>query len=436
MARIVTALHGDEIIGIESIFTVRDDGKQIYDEEKYDYVRTLSQNGEDWTKEQHFRHLYEDQDRKCFGITEGPVSIDSRKIIKCWLSDKLRSDDIKSRVSICSIRDTKRKFEFSFLSESRNIALCYWYTGANIQKEKLEILDENKKELRIIHILDESNSGCPNGQYQDHLMKIQTKQGYCLFLSVEGSDYKKATLKAAIYRENEEKLWEETVFAKGKLSQFHLYKGDVWFNFETLPNRALAANIDFSSEIEERIAEKKAEEAQKEKERLQRIADYEKRKAELEAEQAQREAEKLQMIADEERRKAELAAEAEAKKIAKEQEKEDFKEHLSESLEKSDVALTDPDGVTWLKCRKCGMIGNPVDFISEYNGSKLRNPGICKKCHKNEDEEREKLKLERMNKAHTCEKCGRKLVIRRRKADGREFYACPNYDCHYTKSIF
>lgn len=464
MAKIVTALGPDnKVIGIEYIFTIREDGKQIYDPVKYDEIRKLSEKGllrceecgerllmiapRNWTKEQHFRHYYEDQDRKCLGITEGKPSIDSRKVLKCWLSDKLRTEDIEVRVPINSISDSNRKFEFSFLSEDKKVALCYWYTGSNINSEKLQVLDENKKDLKIIHVLDENNSGCPEGQFPIYLDKIQKVQGFVLFLSVENADYTKATLRACIYRTNIDGLWEEITFAKGNISRFYVNKDGVSFNFELLSNRALAAGFDFASDMEEEKAEREAEEAKRKAELEAQKAYWEKRRAELEAEAEARR--QMEAALEEERQRQREEArqkyleQQEAKKRAKIKEAEErekaqaeFMEHLEEKLSSSEVALTDFKGMTWIQCRVCGKVGNPVDFATEYNGEKRKNPGICKKCQGEEDEKREKLKQERIDKANTCEKCGRKLVIRRRKADGREFYACPNYDCHYTKSIF
>lgn len=89
-------------------------------------------------------------------------------------------------------------------------------------------------------------------------------------------------------------------------------------------------------------------------------------------------------------------------------------------------------------CSECGKIGNPVDFVTDYKGEKRRNPGLCKECEKKKDDEREKIKLDRMQKANTCPYHNLKLEVRRRRDNGVEYLACPNYpyNCKFTKSIF
>lgn len=178
--------------------------------------------------------------------------------------------------------------------------------------------------------------------------------------------------------------------------------------------------------------------------------DYEKQLLEeAEREKREREEEALRAKhAEEARKKAEEEATLKAQ-IAKEKAKAErerafdiFNDHLSEKLDESDVALIDPDGAAWLKCRECGLIGNPVDFISEYNGSKLRNPGICKKCLKNKDEERERIRQERMNKPKICPKCGSRLVLKtakKGKKAGLQFWGCTGFrtlGCTYSMDYY
>ena len=53
-------------------------------------------------------------------------------------------------------------------------------------------------------------------------MKIQTRQGYCLYLSIDDIDYFKAKLKVSFFEQDIDGLWQEITFASGLLSQFDI----------------------------------------------------------------------------------------------------------------------------------------------------------------------------------------------------------------------
>ena len=65
-------------------------------------------------REQHFREKLGTGTYECNMPTEGKTSGDSKIVLKCWLDDKLESNDIESRVPIDTVEDTKRKPEFTF----------------------------------------------------------------------------------------------------------------------------------------------------------------------------------------------------------------------------------------------------------------------------------------------------------------------------------
>lgn len=89
--------------------------------------------------------------------TEGKTSVDSKIVLKCWLDDKLESNDIESRVPIDTVEDTKREPEFTFLSMENKFAIRYWRTRANVLDDKLDVLAGNLSGIKVVYIVDESN---------------------------------------------------------------------------------------------------------------------------------------------------------------------------------------------------------------------------------------------------------------------------------------
>ena len=115
-------------IGIESIFTVID-GKQINIPDKLSALRTRSRKGELFCpcgcganlilvagdrnlRAQHFRLKDSARQHECTAETERPHSIYSKIVLKCWLDEKLNVPDVETRVPICLVGDTARKYEF------------------------------------------------------------------------------------------------------------------------------------------------------------------------------------------------------------------------------------------------------------------------------------------------------------------------------------
>ena len=202
MAQRTVALCDGKYIGIESIYTVVN-GRQINIPDKLKELRAKSQNnelfcpcgcganlilvaGDKNLREQHFRIKDADAFQDCHMVTEGKTSVDSKIVLKCWLDDNLHAEDLESRVPISAVSDSSRKYEFSFISRSAGIALNYSHDRVNLSDEKLSILEDNSREIRIIHVVDFLNGGS-DGQYPEGLMKIQNRQGYCLLLGIEES---------------------------------------------------------------------------------------------------------------------------------------------------------------------------------------------------------------------------------------------------------
>lgn len=191
MAQRTVALCDGKYIGIESIFTVIN-GRQINIPEKVEALREKSRRnqltcpcgcgallilvaGDRNLREQHFRLKEGECEKECHFVTEGKCSVDSKVVLKCWLDDKMKDSNIETRVPICAVDGTERKYEFTFLAKNTHIAVSYTHERVNLSDEKIDILESNSKDIKIIYIVDKMNGGS-SGQYPESLMKIQNRQ--------------------------------------------------------------------------------------------------------------------------------------------------------------------------------------------------------------------------------------------------------------------
>jgi len=354
------ALYNGRIIGIESIFTYID-GKQINIPEKLEWLREKSDNRElicpcgcgaklvlvaGSIRDQHFR-LLPGQNIKCEAVTEGEGSVNSKIVLKCWLDDKLQANDVESHVPIALVEDTDRKYEYSLLSRDKKIAINYSYKKANIDDEKLDILESNTQGIRVLHVVDAANS-ITSGQYPERLMKIQERQGFCLFLLPVARDYEKARLKVVLYEKNLRGLWEEVTIAEDRLQAYSFdAQGDLLLSgkriIDLCNDRALA----------KAEREKAFKESLEERERQGR-----KRAADAAMEKAQ----------------------ADAKK---QKEREELSKNLDKILDEAMDAVMGPDGFYVAKCAFCGKIAREDDFpVRGIPGHYAI--GACKDCYEQE----------------------------------------------------
>lgn len=176
--------------------------------------------GERNLREQHFR-IKEGFDGICQMPVEGINSIDSKIALKCWLEDKLHTDDIESRVPIRTVSESERKYEFTFMSAKKKVALSFCNEYRNLSDDKFTILEQHSNGNSIIYVASGDKSET-NGQYPEGLMKIQKRQGYCLLLNVDGADYSKAELTVVYYEKNADGVWEKVNIARDKLSKFDI----------------------------------------------------------------------------------------------------------------------------------------------------------------------------------------------------------------------
>ena len=386
-------------IGIESIFTVID-GKQINIPDKLSALRTRSRKGELFCpcgcganlilvagdrnlRAQHFRLKDSARQHECTAETERPHSIYSKIVLKCWLDEKLNVSDVETRVPICLVGDTARKYEFSFVSRTSKLAVSYSCNRANLSDEKMEILRANSSGIRLIYIVDALNS-CGNGQYPEALMKVQERQGYCLLLDVEEMEYSTAKLSAVFYAQDCTGLWREIEFAAGALREFSISE----YGRLLYQNAPLAALCEWKkSEVEREVQQEKIRREQQMKELLERPEREQKqrpkrtqtlpvRRPQNTKSERQRAMEKLVHEKEEAGRRAQ-----------KKQREEAFRQTLAEQLNQQETQVIDPDGNRWVKCRYCGRVDKTTAF-SSYGGRGSVNLGTCKICDRKPVSER------------------------------------------------
>lgn len=386
-------------IGIESIFTVIG-GKQINIPDKLSALRARSRKGELFCpcgcganlilvagdrnlRAQHFRLKDSARQHECTAETERPHSIYSKIVLKCWLDEKLNVSDVETRVPICLVGDTARKYEFSFVSRTSKLAVSYSCNRANLSDEKMEILRANSSGIRLIYIVDALNS-CGNGQYPEALMKVQERQGYCLLLDVEEMEYSTAKLSAVFYAQDCTGLWREIEFAAGALREFSISE----YGRLLYQNAPLAALCEWKkSEFEREVQQEKIRREQQMKELLERPEREQKqrpkrtqtlpvRRPQNTKSERQRAMEKLVHEKEEAGRRAQ-----------KKQREEAFRQTLAEQLNQQETQVIDPDGNRWVKCRYCGRVDKTTAF-SSYGGRGSVNLGTCKICDRKPVSER------------------------------------------------
>lgn len=449
MAQRTVALCDGKYIGIETVYTVID-GKQINIPEKIKELRVKSRNnelfcpcgcgsnlvlvaGDKNLREQHFR--IKDENGRCQVIAEGQTSINSKIVLKCWLDDNLHAEDLETRAPICAVSDSNRKYEFSFISRSRRIAVNYCYYRANLSNEKLSVLDENSKGIKIIHIVDSMNGGS-DGQYPESLMKIQERQGYCLLLSARDMGYNTARLKAVFYAQDENDLWQEVIFSDGRLSEYQIdAQNNVLFRETALEALFEDAKQKYVTKIREerlRLDEARQRHAEYLK---QREAEEKKLLEELQRQRAkQAEERRLRVAQLEEQRRIE-AQKRQEERIRQE---EEFKQSLEARLSQQETPVKDTEGNRWIKCRSCGKAARDSEFVS-YGGIGHINLGICKECAAKDPSllraEATKPSVAASGSGMTvCPICGGRLQKRNGKFG--MFLGCSNYPrCRFTHPI-
>lgn len=454
MAQRTVCMSDGKYIGIESIYTVIN-GHQINIPEKLKELRMKSQHnqlfcpcgcganlilvaGDRNLREQHFRLKDSEFYKVCSVITEGRISVDSKIVLKCWLDDKLYDENIESRVSISSVDDIERKYEFTFFSEKYKLAISYCYDRANLSDEKFNILENNSRSIKIIYIADCTNRRT-NGQYPERLMKIQNRQGYCLYLSIDGADYYNAKLESVFYEQDIDGFWQEILFAEGYISEYSiddagdlLYKGEKIFNLLEVKKNEHYISIEKARKLREQDSILQAENLRKSIEKIKR-KENEKLLEEAEVENKQL-IEKAESIRKESEKKL--------KELV--QNEKNFKESFKSDSFKQDIIIKDKDGNRWVECESCGKRAKESEFW-EYGGVGRLNFGTCKGCLKNDTEENMNMeekddkyeKIEKLSKKEDINKCPKcEGQLKEKNGQYGKFIGCSNFPiCRYTEKV-
>lgn len=451
-----------KLIGIETIFTVVD-GMQINIPEKVEALRKKSRNnelfcpcgcgahltlvaGDHNLREQHFRLKEGQSGKDCKFVSEGPVSIYSKIALKCWLDDKCPGTDIESRVLICAVDDTNRRYEMTLLARNKHIAISYCHNRSNLSDEKLDILDKNSAGIRIHYISDIQNTGAFL-QYPEMMMKVQSRQGYCLFLDLAYDNsqmvsYADSELKAIFYYRHDNGLWEELEIASGLIASFSFDDhGDLLYNGRSLHTLKDQCEQRYIKELEMRRLAWEKEQERRRIEQMQRQKETEQRQQEYVAQYKERQ----DLAAEiEQRKKEQIEAERQARKEREEINKERIREKIDASIDlDQENPFRDSDGNRWIRCEYCGRLSTEEDFVS-YGGNHHVNLGTCKECNRKPDisvlpkyavKSTPKIVPTTMKQdSMICPECGNKLI----KRNGRygAFLGCSSFPkCRYSRKI-
>lgn len=442
------ALCDGKIIGIESIYTVKPDGKQINIPGKVEELRKLGREGklfcpcgcgmnlrvvagEKNLRTQHFRGKEaEGLPQECSFKTENQEAVESKVVLKMWL-DSVTGKLCESRVPVNEVSDSEREFEFTVLSKEKKIGICYWYNSDNITTEKIEEV-QSLEEFRTVYVTDWTNFDI-TGQYPEFLIKMQKAQGYCVLLEYGyGNDESDKPLDTSWFEikaaaQDRKGLWKEIFITLAPLSKFCFSEDGVLLK-DGVPVIQLA---------EEEI--KKFEEREKKLAEEERLEQERREQLRIEEEEKKRQ---QQLLWEEEKKK-----EAEAKRKAAEKERTEtaraenqlaalLKKAIEENVEKNKRLVIDEKDKRWLKCKYCGIIANE-DVFYTYGGSDGPARGICNSCKGtvSVDIASEEKSKTGEAPADICPNCGGKLVVR----EGRygKFIGCSNFrnGCRFTASL-
>lgn len=392
--------------------------------------------GDQMIREQHFRLKNGEYNSECKAVTEGEQSVNSKIVLKCWLDDKLNDYDIESRVPIRAVDDIDRKYEFTFLSKKRSIAISYCYERANLSEEKFDVLEENNKNIKVIYVVGYLSIDF-GGQYPEHLMKVQARQGYCLQLFAENTDYYKAKLNAILYLQDLDGFWREVVFAENLLCEYDIDDlGNVLYDGTRLGDLAETAKNLFYARLESERLRGKQELKRREEERKRLLEEEEKQRREYQKQQEEREKIK-QRQREETEKKKQIEKEQRQEEV---KQKEEFNKQVYElDFAQQDTPIRDADGKRLVQCKYCGKKARESEFDS-YGGRGTVNLGTCYECSKNNLKANIIIKTKTSEEckkydSNRCPECGKGQLREKMGLYGR-FIGCSNYPkCKYTRKI-
>lgn len=274
-------LYNGNYADIAEIYEIRD-GKQINIPEKLKYYRKLSDSrqlfcpcgcgevvilvaGDRNLRKQHFRLLHKFENSCCKYKEESSISIKSKIMLKCWLNVNLPEMEhgIKYKVPISRLQGNKRRYELSMYSEDYDVGIIYNKYVSGIFQEKIELLSRYRKS-NIIYVTRIENEET-NGQYPEHMMRIQEMQGYCFYLNMtDESLYEEVEARVSIYEKSHDGFWKIVNVCDGKLDDFKLKEdGSLFYNGNLILDLVDKSKDNFQKEQKQELEKiRKNEEAE------------------------------------------------------------------------------------------------------------------------------------------------------------------------------
>lgn len=435
MSRKSICIYDDNYIGVEKIYTLCE-GRPIYIEGEVERVRELGRQkklfchcgcganvmlvaGKAMKRAPHFRVWCGTNVEGCSAIDESDNSIWSKVILKLWMEEKLNTKNIDRKVALNRIASFDRKFEFTFYDFDNQVGLCYWNKSNNITSDKVCAVENCEAIRKVVYITDISNAGT-DGQYQEFINKIQSVQGYNLFLNLDTCDmqnvlYEKATLDVRVFVKTYIGFWKELRVLSDSLSTYSFSP-----EMELLHNGKSIRDM-VAQEIE-MFKKKNAE--QEENERI--------RQEELKSESerlAREKAEKICLT-----REQGDARESKLRKIEMDYVyKKDFTKD-GEKIADIDFAtygkpVINQLGHRFKKCKICRRHSIESYFV-DVDEKSDSNFGICKDCQKGSNS----VIMGKSEKSMKCPRCGGELKIVLTGLGER--LRCENYPiCKYMETV-
>ena len=448
--RVCITEKGDRI-GIESIFSINSEGKQINIAGKVEELRQKSRKGELLCEcgcgaklilVAGDRHLVKQHYRLKAGAgkMESDNTFYSKAALKFWLEDNFKVADLETRIPLSRFSGTDRRFELNFYSKSLNLAVCYWNERFDISTEKIEEI-EHLMPGRVLYMASHNNIGT-DGQYPEYMIKLQAVQGFLAYLKLDNlqpdSVYESARLIIKILAQKYIKSWTELPVIEAKLNEFTLTSsGDLLLT--GLPVKSMAENVlnEFLEEqrqIEISAKEKEEEliamhEAEHRDVLARRIIHQYKYKEEIEymkSGEYDRALEELKQISID-RAQKELPNEDdhdETTAFLMEWEKVDF--------DGASRPIRNLLGKRMLKCSSCGVVSDIGDF--EIVGQPTPGIGVCKNCGIKKGDSKKPVGRHVINKQIPCPRCG--ADMEKKITSAGIFLRCSRHPrCNYLTKI-
>lgn len=337
-------------IGIEEVYTLSPDGKQINIPGVVEAIRKLGKEnklececgcggklmlkaGEAMIMTQHFAMKPGQGISDCRSTSETDYTRLCKGMLKCWLDTvfSLEVGEIQYAYPYSKIEEGERRYEFTFYVPKRKFGLIFG-KASFIDADKLSYFAD-KDSVKFLAVSPESNFN-DKGQYPEYEMRMQNTQGFCVYINAS-EDFSECTLSIVRYELTYKRVWHSiVVLLDAPLSHFSISPdGELVYEDELVKNMVnehVASFKDYDNFCAERAKEvadeRKIREDERKREAEQKRLEYEykwekfkKEKEERERLRAEREAEskKRRELANQKRLADEEAEKVRIQKLIK-----------------------------------------------------------------------------------------------------------------------